>query len=105
MPYMPNLSLNSRTEQLDPDYRESLRSYFGSEAVLVSEPRQMNAWSVLDPGIWYVCVERASKEEEVFALSKGRIEGTISAPRSRVDGTVVGSLVSYCDNAHFESLP
>ena len=105
MPYMPNVSLNSRTEQLAPDYRESLRSYFGSEAVLISEPRRMNAWSVLDPGIWYVCVKRASREEEVYALSKGRIEGTISVPRSKIDGAVVGSLANYCTNAHFEKLP
>jgi len=105
MPYMPNVSLNSQTEQLDPEYRASLRSYFGSEAVLVSEPRRMNAWSVADPGIWYVCVERASSEEEVFALSKGRVEGTITVPRRKTGSAAPGSLAGYCANAHYERLP
>ena len=105
MPYMPNVSLNTATEPLAPDYRQSLRSYFGAEAILVSDPRRMNAWSVLEPGIWYVCVRRANKDEEVYALSKGRIEGTIVVPRSKIDGSATGTLGSYCSGAHFEPLP
>src|SRR3569623_1963460 len=96
MPYMPNISLNARTEQLAPDYQDSLRSYFGSEAISVSEPRRMNAWSVLDPGIWYVCVLRASGEEEAYAISKGEIAGTILVPERKGGGTAVQSLNDYC---------
>ena len=106
MPYMPNVSINSQTEPLPSDYEESLRSYFGlGTELMISEPRRMNAWSVLEPGIWYVCVRREPNRDEVYAFSNGRIAGRIEPYKSKVDGSVAGILEGYCAGAHFEPLP